>query len=188
MSDDNAYITSLLPEIEDISDARLRGQVAAIWVECWRESRWERIEDVPKHPNLGMGRGLIDHVRSVTQQALAAAEIVQARHGIAADRDTLLAAGLLHDVSKLIEYEPDGNGGARTTTHGELIQHAAYAAHKAWEHGLSEEIVHLILSHTPASNKPPQTLEGLILHYVDFLDTDALLFDAGAGLELHEHW
>lgn len=188
-AEDVAYVTSLLPEIESISDARLRQAVIEIWIECWRESDWERIEDAPKNPsNLGPERRLYQHVRGVTQQALATADIVQSLHGIVADRDVMLAAGLLHDVSKLVEYQPDGAGGARTSEFGKLIQHAAYGAHKAWEKGVPDEVVHIIISHTRNSNKPPRTLEGLIVHYVDYLDTDALLFDAGAKLDLHKHW
>lgn len=188
-AEDVAYVTSVFPEVEDISDARLREQVIDIWVECWRESAWERIEDAPKNPNnLGSERRLHQHVRGVTQEAVATAEIVENLHGIAADRDTLLAAALLHDVSKLVEYQPDGAGSAETSPLGKLIQHAAYAAHKAWEKGVPDEVVHVIISHTRNSNKPPRTLEGLIVHYVDYLDTDALLFDAGAKLDLHKHW
>jgi putative nucleotidyltransferase with HDIG domain len=188
-AEDIGYVTSVFPEIGDIADARLRDQVATIWIECWRESNWERIEDAPKNPaNLGPERRLYQHVRGVTQQAVATAAIVESLHGITTDRDTLLAAGLLHDVSKLVEYQPDGAGGAETSAMGKLIQHAAYGAHKAWEKGVPDEIVHVIISHTRNSNKPPRTLEGLIVHYVDYLDTDALLFDAGAKLDLHKHW
>lgn len=186
---DIEYIVSVFPEVDQISDGDLRARVIEIWIDCWRASSWDRIEDAPKNPsNLGPDRRLYQHVRGVTQEAIATAEIVERLHGIAADRDTIIASALLHDVSKLVEYQPDEIRGATVSSLGRLIQHAAYGAHVAWEKGISEEIIHVILSHTRNSRKPPRTLEGLIVHYVDYLDTDALLFDAGQTLDLHKHW
>ena len=188
-AEDDAYVRSVFPEIEQISDTELRARVIEIWIECWHESSWPQIEDAPKNPaSLGVGRPLHAHVRAVTQEALAAAEIVEARHGIVADRDTLLAGALLHDVSKLVEYEPGGVRGAGKSPRGKLIQHAVYGAHKAWEKELPEEVVHIIVSHTRNSRVPPRTLEALIIHYVDYLDTDALLFEAGEPLDLAQRW
>jgi putative nucleotidyltransferase with HDIG domain len=188
-AEDVAYVVSLLPELELIADAELRARVAEIWVECWHESSWERIEDAPKNPALsGRPRPLVDHVRAVTQEALAAADIVEARHDVVADRDTLLAAALLHDVSKLVEHRSDVTGAAMTSPFGELVQHAVYGAHKALERGLADEIVHAIVSHTRCSGVAPRTLEAVILHYVDYLDTDVLLLDAGQKPSLQQRW
>jgi putative nucleotidyltransferase with HDIG domain len=187
--DDVAYVSSVFPEVEQISDAELRARVIEIWIDCWRESTWERIEDAPKNPkNLSLDRTLSQHVRGVTQQAIATAEIVERLHGITTNRDTLIASALLHDVSKLVEYQPDATGKPEVSSLGGLIQHAAYGAHLAWEKGLADEIVHVIISHTRNSRKPPHTLEGVIVHYVDYLDTDALLFDGKQTLDLHKHW
>jgi putative nucleotidyltransferase with HDIG domain len=187
-AEDVDYIRALFPEVEQISDSELRAHVIEIWIECWHESSWARIEDAPKNPNLGMGRRLHEHVRAVTQEAIATAAIVEERHGIQTDRDTLLAAGLLHDVSKLVEYQADGSGGAEKSPLGKLSQHGVYGAHKAWEKGVPDEVVHIIISHTHNSNVPPRTLEGVIIHYVDYLDTDALLFAEGGKLDLHKRW
>jgi putative nucleotidyltransferase with HDIG domain len=188
-AEDVAYVSSLLPEIDLITDGELRADVAAIWIECWHESSWERIEDAPKNPGLSRSdRPLYEHVRAVTQEAIAAADVVEARHGVVADRDTLLAAALLHDVSKLVEYRLDESGDAGSSPFGKLVQHAVYAAHKAIEKGLPDEIVHAIVSHTRRSRVPPRTLEALILHYVDYLDTDVLLLAAGQQLDLHKRW
>lgn len=188
-TEDVAYIISVLPEIELISDDELRARVVGIWIECWRESSWERIEDAPKNPALSRtARPLHEHVRAVTQEAIAVADVIEARHGVVADRDTLLAAALLHDVSKLVEYELDASGEATNSSLGTLVQHAAYAAHKAIEKDLPNEILHAILSHTRQSRLPPRTLEALILHYVDYLDTDVLLLGTGHQLDLHKHW
>ncbi len=61
--------------------------------------------------------------------AVAVAEILTRFHGTEIDRDRLLAGALLQDASKLVEYEPDGNGGVRLSELGERFPHAFYAAH-----------------------------------------------------------
>lgn len=181
---DVQYIERLFPELAKLSSEQLRRAVAEIWIECWRESAWERIEDAPKNPgNLPPERTLVDHVRAVTLESLETARLVREVHGIETDADVLIAAGLLHDVSKLVEYE-QVNSEQQVSSRGRLIQHAAYGAHKAWEKGLPDEVVHIILSHTEASKKAPRTLEGAIVHYVDYLDTDALLFSVGAPMHV----
>lgn len=180
---DQSYVRSVFPEIDEIHSPELRSKVTEIWVEVWKESGWQRIEDVPKNPKNVAGRPLCGHIRSVTQQALATAEIVRRQHGIEYDRDVLLAASLLHDVSKLVEYEPSG-GGASASSRGQLIQHAVYGAHKAWEKELPDPIVHIIVSHTHSSGKRPSTWECIVVHYVDYLDSDALLWREGQPLLL----
>lgn len=177
------YVAAIFPEVDQISSAELRQKILEIWVDMWHESGWKRIEDAPKNPSNAGERPLYLHVRAVTQEALATAEIVKQLHDISYDRDVLVAAGLLHDVSKLVEYQP-GDGKATTSQKGKLIQHAVYAAHMAWAKGLPDEIVHIIISHTHNSNKRPSTWEGVVIHYVDYLDSDGLLWAAGEKLLL----
>lgn len=177
------YVASIFPEVNDIKSEELRQKVLEIWIDIWHESGWKKIEDAPKNPSNTGERPLYQHIRAVTQEAVATAEIVKNLHGIDYDSDVVIASGLLHDVSKLVEYQP-GDGKASTSKRGKLIQHAVYGAHKAWEKGLPDEIVHIIVSHTHNSNKRPSTWEGIIVHYVDYLDSDALLWAAGEKLLL----
>src|SRR4051794_25770368 len=94
-------VERLLPELAQIGSSSLRRAVAEIWVECWRESRWERLSDAPKSPTEPAELSLVLHTRGVTRQALAAAAVAEDVYGLAYDKDHLLAAALLHDVSKL---------------------------------------------------------------------------------------
>ena len=182
--DDRAYIRSLFPELKEISDRGLADEVVEIWAEVWKESPWDRIEDAPKNPeSVGLRHKLIPHTRSVTQQAIASAKAVQQFHGLAVNMDLLVAGGLLHDVSKLLEYSP-AEGGAAKSQHGKLIQHGMYGVHKGFEHNLPIELVHMISSHTTQSRHHPSTLEAIILHYVDYLDSDVLVWEAGGQLLL----
>ncbi len=179
-----AAIERDLPELQLIRDPKLRKATAEIWAETLRESGWEAIADTPKNPeSLPPSRRLLEHTRSVALQALAVAQIVEKLHGIEFNQDELVAAALLHDVSKLLEYGPTNDGAGKTTT-GKRIQHGILGAVKAMEHGLSEDLVHNIIVHTHNSRYLPQTWEAILVHYVDYLDSDALLFAEGRPLLL----
>jgi hypothetical protein len=168
-----------------IADVQLADTVVDIWVEFWNTSEWERLEDVPKNPKSLGGRPLLAHVRSVTQQAIATGRAVQECHDIPVDMDLLTAASLLHDVSKLVEYAPKAGTHGVSTKVGTLIQHGVMTASNVLNRGMSLEMAHLILSHTEASAVPPKTIEGVILHYVDYADSDVLLMAEKQPLLMH---
>jgi putative nucleotidyltransferase with HDIG domain len=176
-SDDSASdretVARLLPELELIGSAELRARVVEIWVECWRESAWAAPDQAPKSPLEPRGASLVTHTRGVTRQALASAEIAFEVHGVGYDRDLLIAGGLLHDVTKLVEWGP-APGGAAATARGALVQHAVYGAHKAWQKGLPDELVHVIVSHSDQSAMRPATWECALVRAADLIDSEAL--------------
>ena len=96
----------------------------------------------------------------------------------------------LHDVSKLVEYEPDPAVGAtsslprrgRKSRLGRNVQHAVYAAHKILTKELPLELVNLVVTHTHESNIRGETWEAAALFYADFADSDVGVSDAGAKL------
>lgn len=178
---DDAGIEALFPEIREIGDETLRRGVVAIWQEIAQECAWDRFEDVPKNLGSERDRRLVDHIRGVTQMAMALAEIARTLHGTPYNRDYLIAACLLHDVSKPVESEPDPDGAptngpalaARKSALGAKIQHAGYATHKIFAHGLPLEIAHLVLTHTHASGLRSNAIEASYIFYADFADSDA---------------
>lgn len=179
-------VLDTFPELLDISDAGLRDAVVAIWLEVLADSDWERLDDVPKHPyKVPADRTLVAHTRSVTQMAVAVAEVAERVQGIAFDRDQLIAGANLHDVSKLMEFEPSESGG-QASRFGHLIQHGFYGAHKMWEHGLPLETIHNVIAHTTTSRYVPQTWEAVIVHYVDYLDSDGLNLLFGVPLNIRK--
>jgi hypothetical protein len=188
--EDIERIRELIPEIALIGDDSLREAVEEIWQQAWRESDWDDLADVPKNPSSPAAPQrtadawtLVTHTRAVAQLAVPAAETIKALHGIDFDRDALLALAILHDASKLLEYEGTREAITKSRT-GRLIQHGVYGAFLMWQHGLPVELVHGVISHTPSSTVLPQTHEALIVRYVDFLDTDSMLLDAGEKLFL----
>jgi hypothetical protein len=177
---DEAELIRLLPEIDGLTDPQLRKGVVDIWIEIAEECAWKRLEDVPKNLDAEKGRRLVDHIRGVTQMAMQLAEIGKRLHGQDYHQQYLLASCLLHDVSKFVEVEPDPAGAptggpalpAKKSELGAKIQHAGYATHKIFAHGLPLEVAHLVLTHTHASGLRSNTLEASYLFYADFADSD----------------
>ena len=167
-------MNALFPELQLINDEAMRAGVEAVWQELWQASAFESIDDVPSSPEIPYPH--IPHNRSVLAIALAAADAFERFHGVSVDRDLLIAAGLLQDVSKLVEYQPV-EGGIGYTAIGKGYPHAFWAAHVALEHGLPDRVCQVILTHTPNSLTFPSSLEGKILYYVDQMDILAVYGD-----------
>ncbi len=192
---DEAQLQRLFPELNEIRDVALRQGVVEIWVEIARECAWTRLEDAPKNLDAERYRRLIDHIRGVTRMALALADIAKQEHGTPYNRDHLLAACLLHDVSRLVEVEPDPEGKptqgpalpARKSAIGEKIQHAVYATHKIFEKKLPLDVAHLVLTHTHASNMRSKSVEAAYLFYADYADSDAGIVPVG-GKSFAQRW
>jgi hypothetical protein len=165
-------IAELYPEVDAIADPQLRGAVNAVWDELWSASRWHDPADVPtsgeiNYPNL-------PHTRAVLQIALAIADAFATHHGRVVNRDHLIAAAVLQDASKLVEYEPGKDGRAARTDIGRAFPHAFWCAHLGVKHGLPAEVCDTILTHSPAAARLPSTLEGKILFFADQVDVIAI--------------
>lgn len=167
-------LDGIFPELSLINDRALRSAVVAVWQELWQESTFTHIDDVPTSTEIPYPH--VRHNRAVVALALATAEVFERLHGVHVDRDVLIAAALLQDVSKLVEYERklDGMGFSRLGTD---YPHAFWGAHVALKHGVPASVCQIILTHTPNSTTFPTSLEGKILYYVDQLDVIAIYRD-----------
>jgi putative nucleotidyltransferase with HDIG domain len=190
-------IRKIFPEVDQIQDKTLREGVVEIWLELADETAWERFEDIPKNLTLEKHEPLIGHIQGVTRMALALAEVAEKIHGITVDGDLLIAACLLHDISKPLESEPDPGGqpsggsilSARKTEFGSKIQHGVYGAHKIWEKDLPKamELAHLVITHTRASNTRAASYEASLIFYADWADSDAGII-TGGGRPFAARW
>jgi putative nucleotidyltransferase with HDIG domain len=181
---DRTYVRDLFPELAEIADRSLADKVVEIWAETWKESPWERIEDAPKNPETVHARHkLVPHTRAVTVQGIAMAKAIRDFHDLPVNLDYVIAGCNLHDVSKLVEYGPQGDGAGKSEF-GTLVQHAVYGVHKALAHGLPLELIHIIGSHTTQSRLAPKSTEAIIVYYADYADSDALMLEAGQRLLL----
>jgi len=180
-----ARVRELFPAIAEIGSDELQRAVVDIWVEAWDESAWSELADVPKGVyGGGPVRSLVEHVTGVTAGALAYARCMEEVHGWSYDRDLLLAAALLHDTSKVVETEPGPDGTPVVSEFGRLVQHGVWTAQRVLERGLGLDLAHMIVSHTPVSRTKPLNPEGIILYYVDMLDSDVLSLHAQLPLLL----
>ena len=161
-------IFSLFPQIGEITDVTLRMAVVSTWEALWKASRWNKIDDVPT--SLEIPYPTVPHNRCVLDISIAIADAFERHHGIKLNRDYLIAAAVLQDASKVNEFAPDADGNTNPTELGKNFPHAFWAAHVALQHGVPDEVVHVLLTHTPQSPKFPNTLEGKILYYVDQID------------------
>ncbi len=165
-------IREIFPEYKEIEDKKLAQKVIEIWATAWESGKWEDIIDVPKNLQI-TDIPLVEHVRTVTKCAIEMYKIFEKTYGLKVDYDVLVAASLLHDIDKVVSYKISGDEYVKTKF-GKLIPHGYYGMHLALLYELPLEVAHIIITHTHLSPIIPQNIEGLIIHYVDFCESDAL--------------
>ncbi|MFP4591213.1 MAG: HD domain-containing protein [Halobacteriales archaeon] len=103
MADPEAQVREAFPELAAIDDETLLAQVVEAWTLGLERGGWRDVEDIPYAWNIDEV-STVEHVRGVTEIALAGAAIQRDRHGADVDLDVTVAAALLHDVGKCYEY------------------------------------------------------------------------------------
>lgn len=165
----------IFPQIQEIKNLKLREQVEAVWQELWKASQWRDFDDMPTSKEIPYPAK--PHSQCVLTMSLAMADALTKHHGLKIDRDVLIAAAILQDASKVVEYNPGLNGKALHTKIGDQFPHAFWCAHVALNHGVPLEVCHIIMTHSPSAAKFPQSLEGKILYYADQMDVIAIFGD-----------
>jgi 7,8-dihydroneopterin 2',3'-cyclic phosphate phosphodiesterase len=135
------------------------------------------IEDSPasKIDHQSYEGGLIEHTVAT---ALIAMEIVKVLEQVYQidfiDKDLILAGAILHDIYKPLTYHKDGTEYDRSRL-GSKIDHTSLIFAEAWNRRFPIELLHILLSHHgDASTAKPRTLEALILHLADFIESSLL--------------
>jgi HD superfamily phosphodiesterase len=160
-------VRAAFPEIGEIADEQLRTGVVDAWTTAMAEAGVEDLDAVPWLPPTQRELGIEDatlvaHVRDVTAGAVALAETLLDRRDAAVDVDTVLAGALVHDVSKLAEFD-----GMERTAVGDLLGHPYYGVHVVARADLPVEMAHVVLSHTSRTTVEPATLEAEIVRRAD---------------------
>lgn len=168
-------VIALYPEISQIGDAKLRRAVVEIWQELWAQSKWDDPAAVPTSGEIPYSN--LPHTQCVVAMALSVADAFRKYHKLEVNRDHLIAAAVLQDASKVVEYEPGPGGKARRTRIGRNYPHGFWCAHLAVQKGVPDAISHIMLTHSSSAAKFPDTLEGKILYYVDQLDVIGIYKD-----------
>ncbi|HET7629386.1 MAG TPA: HD domain-containing protein [Bacillales bacterium] len=174
------------PQLANIKNKEWVEKIIKIWVEVWDKSAWDGLHDCP-YNSLAPEISLVEHVNQVVDGAVDLANQGKKFVGTKIDMDVLLAAGILHDVCKLVEYEPDSDGKAHKSDLGKRYQHGFYGAFKAEAEGFPMAVVQIIINHTISSNEIPNTPEALCIYYSDMCAADLARLDANAPLLVESH-
>ena len=168
--------------LSEIKDAALREKVVATWVEGCRQGGWKSVDDLQKMPFTlatdPRGLNFIEHTRAVTAGALGLANAQKENYAKApytVNLDYLTAGGLLHDVGKLLEIEPDGSGGWRKSHAGRCARHPVSGAVLAAAAGLPQEVINIIVCHAKEGEGRPQRPEAVLVHQADFATFNPLV-------------
>jgi len=169
-------------QLAKISDKKLRDQVVEIWVKGCEIGKWNSVDDLRKMPYTLLtdtrGINFIEHTLAVTDGAVGLAEAQTSNYRempYKLDMDRLIAGGLLHDVGKLTEIEPDGQGGYRKSHSGRCARHPISGGILAGKFDVSDEVLNTIVCHAKEGEGRPQVLETILIHQADFATFDPLV-------------
>jgi hypothetical protein len=167
-------VRDAFPELDAIADDDLRAGVVEAWATALEDNGVDDLAGVPWFPpaqrDLGLDdEYLVDHVREVTACSLALAETIHDHRDADLSLDTVVAGALVHDVSKLAEFD-----GMDATPVGDLLGHPHYGVHLVAGAGLPVELVHIVLSHSHRTTVEPATLEAVIVAHADAVAAAAI--------------
>jgi 3'-5' exoribonuclease len=172
---DDALWKELLVLVDAVVDPNVKGLIAAFLGDEDFAARFRR-SAAAKTVHHAYPGGLIEHTVSTIKLAHRLADQYPQ-----VDRDLLVAGAFFHDIGKIRELT--GDRGAEYTDEGKLVGHLVMTAQ--WIHDkarrvgvpreLEHHIVHLVLAHHGkvqfGSPKEPLTLEALLTHYLDEIDS-----------------
>ena len=166
-------VERLWPEIQWISDPKLREQVTQTWIKALERSPLKpddlnRIPFTLLVPNCPIT--FMEHKRCVVHIARKAAESMKEFMGRALpiDMDTVIAGAILADVGKLLEYET-ADGKARQSKRGEYLRHPFTGVALAMECGVPDAVCHIIAAHAAEGDLVKRSTEAYIVHHADFM-------------------
>lgn len=164
-----SVVRESFPELDRIASEGMAAGVVAAWEQAMTETGVTDLDSLawqpPEQKRLGIeDESLVAHVRDVTQGAIGLAELFVERREQELSLDTVVAGALVHDVSKLYEYDRETAG---YTDVGELLTHPHYGVHVTAAAGLPVEVQHIVIAHSSNTAVSPATLEAEIVRRAD---------------------
>ena len=178
-----------LPEVDQITDAGLRGKTIEAWAFALAHSTFNSIREIPPAGNPDTNEAKrgdqTDHLRGVTRLAIGIArEMATAYPELAIDMDVVTAGGLVHDVGKAWEFDPANRRrwkSEQARFGRPSVRHPAYGAHICLSVGLPEEVAHIAMAHSGEGELLVRSLACMIVHQADYTFWNTLL--AGGQLK-----
>jgi putative nucleotidyltransferase with HDIG domain len=178
-----------LPEMAQIKDEGLRARAIEAWAYAIFQSSFSSIKEIPPAGNPDVQEAKrgdqTDHLRGVTRLAIGIAQEMQSAYPeLEIDMDIIAAGGLLHDVGKAWEFDPQRRAkwSSQQKRYGRpSIRHPGMGAHICLTVGLPEEIAHIAMAHSGEGELLVRSLECMIVHQADYTFWNTLL--AGGQLK-----
>ncbi|MCD6403127.1 MAG: HDIG domain-containing protein [Candidatus Aenigmarchaeota archaeon] len=169
----------LIKLAEKIKDEELRKKVIELlkdpkltnkYFKNYKPEDWEKAASVFSVGGpLGLGaveRDVLHHTITLTEIVIKVADVIEKKFGIPLDKDSLIAASLLHDFAKLFEFKRDEKGELEHT--GVMLDHTILGTAELYKRNFPEKVIHIVASHYGESGPtPPRNFEALIFHYLD---------------------
>jgi len=117
--------------------------------------------------------GLVEHVVSATNIALALCDTIKNVYGGKVDRDQVIAGLVLHDIFKALTYLERENGTYGISPIAERLDHLTLGVAELIRRGFPLNLVHIVDSHMGWQHSPigPRTTEALVVHLADMADS-----------------
>ncbi len=174
-------IKELFPELSEIHNIELREKVIDVWEDSIRTGGWTpaELEGIPFTLLAGdIEMKFVEHVRSCCRMCLEIERVLGEIWGdrVPINHDYLVAGALLADVGKPIEYVKR-EGKIVKGERGDHLRHPFSGVGMCWKHGLPDEVMHIVATHSKEGEHVQRTTESIIFHHADFID-----FDIACGL------
>ena len=117
--------------------------------------------------------GLIEHMISSTNIALALCDTVEKVYDGKVNRDLVVAGSILHDVFKSVTYIERDNGSYAMAPLAERLDHVTLGVAELIRKGFSLDLAHIVDSHMGWQHSliGPRTVEALVVHLADMADS-----------------
>jgi 3'-5' exoribonuclease len=189
-----AAVVQIREIVERVQDPHVRALLLA-FLDDPKTAEGLKVAPAAKGIHHAYKGGLAERLLSVMKLAHRMAD-----HYPMVDRDLLIAGALLHDIGKVQELSYE-RGNFDYTDEGRLVGHLVMTAQKIHEHAsriegfpplLEQHITHLVLAHHGqlefGSPKLPVTLEALIVHLIDTLDSRVASWLEAMARDSNERW
>lgn len=171
---DKEAIRKAFPLIAEIEHVKLQESVVKAWYIAWKESSFKNLEDapfgLPQDAPVGVtpakGDTLVKHTNAAASAALAMGRLLIQQYDVKINLDYVIAGAILHDLDKIVMYERKGGRIVHSELAGKIV-HGAYGGHIALLAGLPQDIVFIIMAHSPKVDVKLTSPEGRLVSFGD---------------------